>query len=169
MSDARQIYQHHPTQEEIDDVLGKRLVATLGTLNADGSVHLVYVIFLFTDGRIYVETSSVTRKARNAAARNRATVLVQGVGPRGRNLMVSAEGTARVLEGGQAQDVNRQIRAKYMVPGALDAIERAWGPIDDVTIEITPDRWRSWTGTLLHAAAIEELGASYEDAWLPDD
>jgi hypothetical protein len=43
MADATQIYQVHPNPEEITDVLGKRLTATVGTLNEDGSVHLGYV------------------------------------------------------------------------------------------------------------------------------
>ena len=166
MADARAVYRHRPTQGEIDEVLGQRLVAAVGTLNADGSVHLAYVIFLFADGRFYVETSSITRKVRNAAARQRATLLIQGVGSKGRNLMVSAEGSARILRGDDAQETNRRVRAKYLRSEALDALDRAWGPIDDVSIEITPTRWRSWTGTLLHAAAIEQLGTAYEDAWL---
>ena len=40
MTSARDIYRAHPTQDEIDDVLGQRLSAALGTLNEDGSVHL---------------------------------------------------------------------------------------------------------------------------------
>ncbi len=48
-------------------------------------------------------------------------------------------------------------------------VQRAWGPIDDVCLEVTPERWRSWTGTLLHEAALKELGSDCESAWLPDD
>jgi hypothetical protein len=58
----------HPTDGEIADVLAQRLVATVGTLNEDGSIHLAYVLFLHEDGRLYLETSSVTRKARNASS-----------------------------------------------------------------------------------------------------
>jgi nitroimidazol reductase NimA-like FMN-containing flavoprotein (pyridoxamine 5'-phosphate oxidase superfamily) len=166
MADAREIYRHRPTQQEIDEVLAQRLVSALGTLNEDGSVHLAYVIFLFANDHFYIETSSVTRKARNAAARERATLLLQGVGSEGRNLMVSAEGSARILRGDEAQETNRRVRAKYIRPEARDALEKAWGPIDDVSIEITPTRWRSWTGTLLHAAALEHLESDYQDAWL---
>src|SRR5215510_14798121 len=104
MTDAHAIYRHRPTQPEIDEVLAQRLVAALGTLNHDGSVHLAYVIFLFADGRFYIETSSVTRKARNAAARQHAMLLIQGVGSEGRNLMLSAEGSARIPHGNDAGD-----------------------------------------------------------------
>ena len=85
--------------------------------------------------------------------------------------MIAGEGSARVIEGADAQDINRRIRAKYLVPGARDAIERAWAPIDDVALELSPRTWRSWTGTVLHREAIRELGTetAYEEAWLPDD
>ena len=105
------------------------------------------MLFLHHDGRLYFETASVTRKARNAARGGWASMLVQGRASTGRNLMVSAEGTARVLDGPEAQDLNHRLRAKYIKPEALDGVDRAWGRLDDVAVEITPRRWRSWTGT----------------------
>jgi nitroimidazol reductase NimA-like FMN-containing flavoprotein (pyridoxamine 5'-phosphate oxidase superfamily) len=171
MATAREVYRHHPTNDEIVEVLGKRVSAALGTLNEDGSIHLTYVLFLHEGDRVYVETSSVTRKARNVAARPTASVLVQGRASTGRNLMVAGEGRARVIDGDAAQEINRRLRAKYLVPEALEPIGRAWSKLDDVAIELEPERLRSWTGTLLHREAIEELGPSisYEDAWLSDD
>ena len=83
--------------------------------------------------------------------------------------MVSAEGTARVLDGAQAQALNHRLRAKYIKPEALDGIDRAWGRLDDVAVEITPKRWRSWTGSVLHDETRKELAGPYEDAWLADD
>ena len=166
MVDATTVYGAHPTQEEIEEVLGQRRSAALGTLNEDGSIHLTYVIFLHEGGRLYLETASVTRKARNMAARARATMMVQGSASTGRSLMVAAEGIARVIHGSEARDINHRLRAKYIKPGALDAIDRAWGRFDDVAIEITPRRWRSWTGDLLHEETEKELEGSYEDAWI---
>ena len=64
MTTARDIYLAHPTQDEIDDVLGQRLVAALGSLNEDGSVHLAYLLFLYENGQFFLETASLTRKAR---------------------------------------------------------------------------------------------------------
>jgi nitroimidazol reductase NimA-like FMN-containing flavoprotein (pyridoxamine 5'-phosphate oxidase superfamily) len=168
VSDATRIYRAHPTQEEIDDVLGQRLSAAVGTLNEDGSIHLTYVIFLFEDGRFVFETASVTRKARNAATRSTASFLVQGTASSGRSLMVAAEGSARVIELPAAHAVNRRIRAKYMDPGAIDAIGESWGRFDDVAVEISPVRWRSWTGSELAATTERDLGRDYEGIWLPD-
>jgi PPOX class probable F420-dependent enzyme len=167
MTTAKQIYTSRPTADEMAEVLAQRVTATVGTLNEDGSVHLAYVIFLHEDGKLYFETSSVTRKARNVVSRPQATLLVQGSASTGRNLMVAAEGTARVIEGSEAQAINRRLRGKYVKDDALDAIDRAWGPVDDVAIEVTPVRWRSFTDDLLHEATEKELGGPLDSAWRP--
>jgi PPOX class probable F420-dependent enzyme len=168
MADATTVYRAHPTQAEIDEILAQRNIATVGTLNEDGSVHLAFVIFLYEAGRLYFETSSVTRKARNAAARPQASIIVDGRASTGRSLMVAAEGTARVIDGADAHSINHRLRERYIVPGALDAIDRAWGRLDDVAVEITPLRWRSWTNAVLRAESEKELEGSYGDAFLPD-
>jgi hypothetical protein len=36
-------------------------------------------------------------------------------------------------------------------------------------VEVTPARWRSWTGSVLHEQTQKELEVAYADAWLPDD
>jgi hypothetical protein len=168
MVTATQVYRSQPTPDEIAEVLGKRVAAAVGTLNEDGSVHLAYVIFLHEDGKLYFETSSVTRKARNVAARGQATMMVQGSASTGRSLMVSVEGTARVIDGPGAQAVNHRLRAKYIKDEAIGAVDRVWGALDDVAIEITPLRWRSWTGDLLHAETERELDGDYDAAWRED-
>lgn len=168
MTTARDVYRAHPTQAEIEDVLGQRLTAALGTLNDDGSIHLTYLLFLFEDGRFLFETSSDTRKARNLAARGTASVIVQGRAATGRSLMVEAEGTARLIEVPDAHAANHRLRAKYIVSDALDAVDHAWAPIDDVAIELTPQRWRSWTGTVLREATEASSGRDYETLWKDD-
>jgi hypothetical protein len=168
MTTARQVYRAHPTQAEIDDVLAQRLTAALGTLNDDGSIHLTYLLFLYEEGRFLFETSSGTRKARNLAARGTASVIVQGRAATGRSLMVEAEGDARLILVPEAHDANHRLRAKYIRPDALAAVDDAWGPIDDVTIELTPRRWRSWTGTVLRDATETSTGRDYEALWQGD-
>jgi nitroimidazol reductase NimA-like FMN-containing flavoprotein (pyridoxamine 5'-phosphate oxidase superfamily) len=169
MADAEQVYRAHPTDEEIADVLAQRLVATIGTLNRNGSVHLAYVIFDHHDGRVYFETSSVTRKARNAERTGQASVLVQGRAATGRSLMVSIEGAARVIRGDEAHEHNRRLRAKYIKADALPAVDGVWGRLDDVAVEITPRTRRSWTGAVLHEETQKELAVPYGDIWLEDE
>jgi hypothetical protein len=68
----------------------------------------------------------------------------------------------------EAQALNHRLRLKYINDDAIEAIDRAWGRLDDVAVEIVPIRWRSWTGDLLHAETEKELGGGYDDAWRPD-
>lgn len=168
MTTADDIYRVHPTQAEIDDVLGQRLTTALGTLNEDGSIHLAYLLFLYEDGRFLLETASSTRKARNVGARGSASVLVQGTAATGRSLMVEAEGTARLIASAEAHVANHRIRAKYVVADAVDGLDRVWGGFDDVAIEVTPSRWRSWTGTALAETTEAGLGRPYDAIWRPD-
>jgi hypothetical protein len=74
-----------------------------------------------------------------------------------------------VIEGGEAQETNRRLRAKYLRPDVLDAVGNVWGELDDIAIEITPDRWRSWSASPFREATAVALDVPYEDAWLSDD
>jgi hypothetical protein len=118
VNDAERVYRARPTSEEIEEVLGQRLVATVGTLNEDGSIHLAFVIFLHEGGRMYFETSSVTRKARNAEGRGWASMIVQGPAASGRSLMVSAEGRATVLHGAESSAINHRLGEIHRARGA---------------------------------------------------
>ena len=165
MTEIERVYRAQPSAEEIAGVLGQRVTATVGTLNEDGTIHLAYVLFLHLNDRFYFETASMTRKARNAVARPQASMLVQGH-VAGRHLMVSVEGAARVLTGDEAHKVNHVLRAKYIHPDALVGVNRAWGRLDDVAVELTPVRQRSWTSSVLHEETQKELTMAYGDAWL---
>ena len=168
MTSTRDIYNAHPTDDEIDDVLGQPLAGAVGTINEDGSIHLAYVIFLYESGSIWFETSSITRKARNAAARPTISFLVQGTAASGTGLMVAFEGEARVVDGDDAHAIQHRIRAKYVTAEAMPALDRAWDAMDDVAIEIVPRRRRSWTGSMLASATEAAIGSSYDAAWIPD-
>jgi PPOX class probable F420-dependent enzyme len=168
MPTAADIYRAHPTQAEIEDVLAQRGVAALGTLNEDGSIHLTYLIYLWEDGRFWLETASSTRKARNIAARGSASLLIQGRAATGRSLMVECEGTARLIEVPEAHAINHRIRAKYVLPDVVDDLDRVWGAFDDVAVEVVPEQWRSWTGSELAAATEADLGRAYAGIWKDD-
>ena len=168
MPTAAEIYRAHPTQAEIDDVLDQRLTTALGTLNEDGSVHLTYLLFLWENGRFFLETASSTRKARNIAARGQASLLIHGTAATGRSVMIECEGTARLIDLPEAHETNHRIRAKYVLPDAMELLDAAWGRFDDVSIEVTPVRWRSWTGAVLASATEAEMGRPYEGIWKPD-
>jgi len=127
--------------DEARAALEANVNATIGTLNPDGSVHLAHVSFLYEDGRLYFETASSTRKARNAAERPRVSFLVDHP-----EIDVRAEGRARVLIGPEAQAVNQRLREKYGFGAKADRYFRS---IDDCAVEISVDRWRTWKNVRL--------------------
>src|SRR4029077_10063723 len=141
-----------PTLQEI---LRGRYIATLGTENADGSIQLTAVWFLFEDGHLFVATSSKSRKARNLAARPKATLMVDVRKPaveRG----VTAAGRADLISGEQSQEINRRIHRRYMSTAALadPHVGAVFASFDDVTLRITPVSWTSWDMSLLDAQAF---------------
>jgi hypothetical protein len=170
MADAEAIYRAKATREEIEDVLTKRVSATIGTLNGDGSIHLAFVIFLYENDRFYCETASLTRKARNVRDRPTASFIVEGQASSGRRIMAENEGTARLVHGDAAFEVNRRLRAKYITEEALDRVDNAWNEFDDVAIEITPGpRWRSWCGDVFAGETAAAMGGTTKGVWRPDD
>jgi PPOX class probable F420-dependent enzyme len=94
--------------------LTARHLATLTTLRADGSPHVVPVGFTWDNqsGVARVITSGTSRKARNAARGERA-VLCQVEGRH----WLSLEGTTRVLTSPEAvRDAVERYAARYRVP-----------------------------------------------------
>ena len=158
MAEAAEVYRLQAAPGEVNEVLQKRLNAVVGTLNPDGSIHMAFVWFLFDGGRLYFETASVTRKARNAAERGVASMLIEG-----QTLMVLAEGKARVIDGDEAHRVHSRLRAKYVTETSREPVGRAFDTIDDVAVEITPAKWRSWSNRKLTQLIAEEHGRSGDD------
>jgi len=58
------------------EFLKGRFIASLGTENEDGSIHLTAVWYLFEGNCLYVATSSRSRKARNVLSRPKASLMV---------------------------------------------------------------------------------------------
>ena len=144
------------------NVLDARHVAVLATLDADGAPYLSAVWFLWDGEHVYVATGGNTRKARNAAARPRGSIIVDS---RRNDTLggAAATGALAVLRGEEARALNERVWAKYLTPQGL-ADERVGGAIrahDDVTIRLTPDRWRTWNTTADFGGAYEEPGQTY--------
>ena len=158
--DASDVYSAQPAPETIEQHLARPINATVGTLNPDGSIHLAFVLFLWENGRFYFETASRTRKARNIAVRPTASFAFEGKG-----FMAMAEGVGRLIDGDDAHAINRRLRQKYLTEGAVDTVGAAWGTVDDVAIEITPSRWRSWSNKILRELSAEAAGELPPDEW----
>ncbi len=147
-------------------ILGRRLYAVLGTQNDDATPHLAPVMFLFDGEQILVETGGTTRKARNVAARGRASVLVHTPDA----AWVIGEGPAVVAAGGEGRRLRDRIRAKYLTSEGLQACVGLLDEMDDVTIVVSPTRWLSWDlAAFMGALSSRGVDLASADAWfLPD-
>lgn len=139
----------------LQSFLQGRHIATLGTENTDGSIHLTAVWYLFENGRLFIATSSKTRKARNAMARPKASLMIDARKPateRG----VTAAATVDVISGEASREINRRIHGRYMSAAAMSDphVEPVFASFDDVTLRLTPVSWTSWDMAVLDAQAF---------------
>lgn len=143
------------------ELLEAPLVASLGTRNPDGSIHVIPVWFLRDGGRILVATSRTSRKARNVEREARATLMVHdspgGLDVRG----LTVYGQARIVRGEEARRLNERVHRKYVtarglaIPSVAEFLEG-----DDATIVLSPQRAVPFDETA--SAAARELAASGE-------
>jgi PPOX class probable F420-dependent enzyme len=128
------------------EFLNGRHYATLATLNADGSLHLTPVWYLFADECLFVETAAADRKVRNILARPQASLLVDSRRRPGAERWVSASGTAEIIRGERSKAINAKIQQRYLTKAGIE--EPRVGPVfaaaSEVTIGLTPQAWRSF-------------------------
>ena len=148
-----------PTQTldpTLQEWLRGRYIATLGTENADGTIHLTAVWYLFEDGHFFIATSSKSRKARNIAARAKAS-------PDGGRAKTWSR--ARRQRGGKSgtgfRRTVRKDKPAHTQPiygSAAAMADPHVGPVfatfDDVTIRITRGSWIGWDMAVLDAQAF---------------
>jgi PPOX class probable F420-dependent enzyme len=137
------------------DLLRGRYVATLGTENADGTIHLTAVWFLFEDGCLFIATSSKTKKARNVVERPKASLMVDARKP-GTERGLTAAGGVELVSGEESQEINRRLHSRYMSAAAMSDphVAPVFESFDDVTIRLTPVSWITWDMTVLDAQAF---------------
>lgn len=146
----------------LQELLRGRYIATLGTENADGTIHLTAVWYLFEAGSLFVATSSKSRKARNIAARPKASLMVDAR-KAGTERGVNAAGRAEVISGDQSQEINHRIHSRYMSAAAMSdpGIGPVFASFDDVTIRLTPVSWAAWDMAVLDVQVFGgRLGAT---------
>ena len=147
-----------PTQSldpTFQELLRGRYIAALGTENTDGTIHLTAVWYLFEDGYLFIATSSKSRKARNIAARAKASLMVD-VRKLGAERGVNGAGKAELISGEQSQEINRRIHSRYMSEAAMTDphVGTVFASFDDVTIRITPGSWTTWDMAVLDTQAF---------------
>jgi nitroimidazol reductase NimA-like FMN-containing flavoprotein (pyridoxamine 5'-phosphate oxidase superfamily) len=131
---------------EIDELLSMTLIANLATIDEDGGVHLLPMWFLRMENDICIPTSSHTHKYRNLRARPCASVMID-VSKAGLNFKGALiKGQVELVEGKEAQRINRSIHLKYVTPEALSesSVASYLSKGDDVTLKVHMDRLISW-------------------------
>jgi nitroimidazol reductase NimA-like FMN-containing flavoprotein (pyridoxamine 5'-phosphate oxidase superfamily) len=135
------------------EILAGRFIASLGTQNEDGSIHLTAVWYLSEGGCLYVATSSRSRKARNVLSRQKVSLMVDIRKPASERGLV-AVCTAEIIGGESSREINARIHRRYMSETAL-ADPRAGGTLaamDDITLKLTPMGWYAWDMRILDDA-----------------
>jgi nitroimidazol reductase NimA-like FMN-containing flavoprotein (pyridoxamine 5'-phosphate oxidase superfamily) len=132
--------------EQIDELLEMRLIANLGTISDDGSIHVVPMWFKRDGEFILIPTSQFTRKYKNLIKRPRASVLID-VSRSGMDLRgVLIAGRVQILRGDDARALNRSIHLRYITPEGLthDDVAAYLLEGDDVTLKIAMDKVITW-------------------------
>lgn len=138
-----------------EEFLTGRLIASLGTQNDDSSIHLTAVWFSYDAGCLYVATSSRSRKARNAVARPKATLMMDIRKPASERGLV-ATCSVETIAGESSKRINARIHERYMSAAAL-ADPRAGGTMaamDDITLKLAPTGWYGWDMRVLDEAVF---------------
>lgn len=132
-------------QPLVRELLGARLIANLGTVNADGTIHLVPLWFLWRAPHLLLPTSLATRKVRNLERDPRVTIMIDdsrgGFDLRGLTMV----GRATIDRNPDAVAINREIHLRYLTEEGrkLPAVER-YLATDDVTIRFLPEKISAW-------------------------
>ena len=145
----------HTLDQALQEFLQGRYIASLGTENADGTIYLTAVWYLFDEGSLVVATSSKSRKARNVAARPKASLMVD-TRKRGTERGVTAAAKAELISSAQSGEINRRIHDRYMSPAAISDphVGAVLASFDDVTIRLTPVSWTTWDMAMLDSQAF---------------
>jgi PPOX class probable F420-dependent enzyme len=127
------------------ELLQARLIAKLATFNADGSIHLVAMWFLWDGEALLIPTNGGTRKAKNLRRDPRATVMIDdsrgGFDLCGITLVCDCE----LIRAPASAELNRPIHLKYVTEVGLgrEAV-RGYLATDDVTLRLVPHTLGSW-------------------------
>ena len=148
------------SEEEVQALLDECRRAQVGTINPDGSVHLVPLAFMWFDGRLAFWTDPASRKVKNLRRDPRITCLIETGSKFEEFRAVQITGRATVID-----DPETSLRAGETL------FFRYHGPLGDelkaavvrlvpvrVAIVVEPDRVVSWDHRKL-TADIDDIGS----------
>ncbi len=130
-------------QQELENFLCKPLIARLGTVNEDGTVHLAPIYFKFEDGEFILGTQVVSRRVRNIKRNPNVTLLIDDPHGPYQGVMVYGKAT---LEYDQVIEKRARIFEKYSgdPKQARQSAEGLVSKWESVVIRIKPERFVSF-------------------------
>lgn len=151
-------------------LLEGRRIASLGTLNEDGSPHLTAVWYLFQDGYFFVATSSRSHKARNLTKRPAATLMVEAR-KSGSERGVTGTGPVEIISGQKASELNLRIYRRYLSAAAIadPQVGGVFAQFDDIALKLRPGVWTWWDMPELDAMYFGGRFGSTPGYLLPQD
>ena len=137
-----------------------RYIAALATQNADGSIHVVAVWYLFDGASLYVATSGRSLKARNVHSNPRVSLMIDSRDVAA-SCGINVSGTGEILQGELSRPWVARIHSKYLSDAALKdpKVGPVFAAVDDVTIKITPSSVVSWD---MHQVDQQFFGGAIE-------
>src|SRR5436853_307328 len=107
-----------------------------------------------------------SKKVRNLERNPAASVVVDAREP-GRDRWVAAAGTVEILRGDEARAINARIQSRYLTAEAIEDVRV--GPVfaagDDLTLRLTPRKWRSWTARGVDAQECGGIPGETPERW----
>ena len=154
------------TDDEIRTFVERSRTASLATLGADGTPHLIAMWYGYVDGTIYFETKTKSQKAVNLRRNPTAVVLIESGDTYDQLRGVSFEGSCTLIAD---TDDDEYWRA------AVNVYERYHGPYDEaarplvelmmnkrVVVRFEPTRARSWDHRKLGLPEMPLAGSTAE-------
>jgi PPOX class probable F420-dependent enzyme len=143
----------------VEELLGLRLVAVLGTVGRDGLPHLTPIWFAADDEAIVMATSSSSRKVAYLERDPRAALALHDSRAGFEVCGVSMTGRVEFVRGTEAAPLVERVHARYVdasaegLPDVADFLAS-----DDVALRFLPER--AWTWDQRATAASQALRAS---------
>ena len=147
----------------VSELVALRIVAVLGTLNDDGSIHVVPMWFANDGDTLLLATGHASRKVRNLERDARATVMLHDSRPGFEVCGVSMSGRGEIVRGPEARPLIARVHRKYVSPDG-DRLEEVaeFLASDDVALRFVPERGLLWDERPSGAAgALADAGGAY--------
>lgn len=129
----------------VRQLLGRRLVAVLGTVAPDGTPHLTPVWVVADGDGLAMATASTSRKVANLLRDARATVVLHDSRPGFDVCGASITGRVAVVTGREAARLVDRVHARYVDAAAARLPDvAAFLAADDVALRLAPERAWTW-------------------------